>query len=354
MLCTVATALGAFVVVDAHAQQSGGLPALATDLNNEIARAKAREAGLDAADSQLQANINAAQSSVNNEAAARQAGDAGQAAYTDSRITAEMTARVLADEILGTGLADEATRRQAADANLQLATYAYADTKDAIVLAGAKAYADSRLAANSLAASACFGPHGFRPAGWTCDAGTSDGHTQVCDGSGTCGSCVANSAAIPHFVDNEDGTVTDLTTCLVWEKKNGTYSGGTPCPGATCGNPHDVNNLYASTAPPGILGGQIITQFLDRMNANAFGGHTDWRLPSASELESILLSAYPCNQSPCIDTGTFGPTMAEFYWSSTFALGEGDHMVHFGTGQSIFLPADVLQLWPARAVRGGP
>jgi hypothetical protein len=53
------------------------------------------------------------------------------------------------------------------------------------------------------------------------------------------GLCVPNPAASPQFVDNGDGTVTDLTTCLMWEQQTGTVGGSTDST-----NPENVNNLY--------------------------------------------------------------------------------------------------------------
>jgi len=71
-------------------------------------------------------------------------------------------------------------------------------------------------------------------------------------------------------------------------------------------------------------GGQAITTIFDwinRLNADGFGGHTDWRLPSeaganpsgAQELSSILQP--PCTGMACLDP-IFGP-VAVNYWSRT-------------------------------------
>jgi hypothetical protein len=81
--------------------------------------------------------------------------------------------------------------------------------------------------------------------------------------------------------------------------------------------------------------------WLAQVNAANYAGHSDWRLPSESgcnscytagagglfqctacdahELETILLSSYPCGISPCIDS-IFGSTQPDVYWSaSTYA-----------------------------------
>ena len=36
-------------------------------------------------------------------------------------------------------------------------------------------------------------------------------------------------------------------------------------------------------------------------------GHCDWRLPTIIELQTILLTEYPCATAPCIDP-IFGPS----------------------------------------------
>ncbi len=120
MLCTVATALCAFTAVDTHAQtSSGGLPALKEDLAAEVAARQAQDA-------QLQANINAAQTSVGTEAAARQGADealqANIMAETNARTaadSAEAAARQAAEAQLQNGINVEAAARQAADATSQ-------------------------------------------------------------------------------------------------------------------------------------------------------------------------------------------------------------------------------------------
>jgi hypothetical protein len=63
------------------------------------------------------------------------------------------------------------------------------------------------------------------------------------------------------FVDNGDGTVSDKRTTLMWEKLSDDDS------------VHDYNNF--SYLWPGAF------QKVAQLNALAFAGHTDWRLPQA-------------------------------------------------------------------------
>jgi subtilisin family serine protease len=136
-----------------------------------------------------------------------------------------------------------------------------------------------------------------------------------------------------RFVDNGDGTITDTQTGLQWEKKTGAVGTYVDCSIAPCPDPHDVNNRYQWCLnanhdeycdnpgyPPD---GGAFKQFLTALNTlPCFAGHCDWRLPTVgqdggtAELESILLSHYPCWTTPCIDP-IFGATAPSGYWSST-------------------------------------
>lgn len=116
-----------------------------------------------------------------------------------------------------------------------------------------------------------------------------------------------------RYVDNGDGTVSDTQTGLTWEKKDD--SGGI----------HDKDNFYSLSATGSLPDGTAYTVFLPTLNKNTstdgnttitgcFAGHCDWRLPTISELQTILLQ--PCATSPCIDP-VFGIISTWAYWSGT-------------------------------------
>jgi hypothetical protein len=86
-----------------------------------------------------------------------------------------------------------------------------------------------------------------------------------------------------RFVDNEDGTVTDTCTGLMWEKETG--NGG--------------NRTFWCRA----------LEYCENLD---LGGHDDWRLPNVREIQSIVDYG---RHDPSIDP-VFG-ALSFFYWSST-------------------------------------
>jgi hypothetical protein len=97
-----------------------------------------------------------------------------------------------------------------------------------------------------------------------------------------------------NFNDNNDGTVTDLTTKLVWQQCSAGLS-GTNCATGAAGTYTWKN---AITYCEGL----------------SFGGFTDWRLPNFKELQSI---SDPTRYSPAINITYFPATQSSTYWSST-------------------------------------
>ncbi len=91
------------------------------------------------------------------------------------------------------------------------------------------------------------------------------------------GVAVSAFGGSPRFVNNQDGTITDNQTGLMWEKK---VAGGS---GQNC-----IDNLHGVEAACDWH--SAMSEWLSRVNGlsdkedgsdqKGLGGHTDWRLPS--------------------------------------------------------------------------
>lgn len=107
-----------------------------------------------------------------------------------------------------------------------------------------------------------------------------------------------------------------------------------------------------------------IWQWLNQLNTAQFAGHSDWRLPTATELESIVTPMYPnCTSPPCIfpafnTTCTPGCnvtdcscTASSVYWSATTSGSQFTLALSFNDGDKGYLNKD--QNLYVRAVRDG-
>lgn len=94
------------------------------------------------------------------------------------------------------------------------------------------------------------------------------------------------------YTDNNDGTVTDNSTDLMWAQDDSIQT---------------MNWVEA----------------LEYANESELGGYTDWRLPNSKELESLV--DYEKTDFPAIDTDFFNTSVTEFnseqdayyVWTST-------------------------------------
>jgi Protein of unknown function (DUF1566) len=120
------------------------------------------------------------------------------------------------------------------------------------------------------------------------------------------------------FVDNGDGTITDLNTKLMWTKH------------ADDGGYFDVDSRFRWSVFQS--GQSTMWSWLEGLNANGgFAGHTDWRLPNIRELSTLVSfgrsdpgvepvwhtnCTIGCNVTTCSCTGSGFP-----YWSTTTDAG---------------------------------
>lgn len=110
------------------------------------------------------------------------------------------------------------------------------------------------------------------------------------------------------FVDNEDGTITDQATSLMWME-------------------YDSGYLEAGEYGDGTMNWEEALAWAAQMNEEAYLGYTDWRVPEAKELQSIVdyERSPTITDSPAIDplfyctpiVNLFGEDDYGFYWTST-------------------------------------
>jgi hypothetical protein len=167
-----------------------------------------------------------------------------------------------------------------------------------------------------------------------------------------------------RFRTDVPGIVIDRLTALRWEIK--TNLDGT----ANLADPHDADNAYTWTSPPGeapegedgtgaglsyaAADGTAYTSFLTSLNGGAcFQGQCDWRLPTLEELLTLVTPGSPtCPSAPCIDP-IFGPAVPFHHWTA----GTVDNIKSFAWSVS-FVDGSLDYFWklehyPVRAVRGG-
>jgi hypothetical protein len=177
------------------------------------------------------------------------------------------------------------------------------------------------------------------------------------DASATCQSkfsaALTKAGTVCHYLDNGDGTVSDLNTGLVWEKKD-----------FTCAGPHCYTDTFTWSTGTNNPDDTAFTTFLYGLNggtspdamatSGCFASHCDWRLPTIEELAGIVDATQGnCGggSGPCIDPA-FGPTQASYWSATTFAGNPTDAWeVNFTNGTVLSTSKTFFTY--ARAVRGG-
>ncbi|MCI5167985.1 MAG: DUF1566 domain-containing protein [Candidatus Electrothrix sp. GM3_4] len=134
----------------------------------------------------------------------------------------------------------------------------------------------------------------------------------------TCNSSMISSTPTDQFTDNEDGTVTDTATGLMWKRclEGYTYSGG------VCSGTLKTVNWEGALS--------LVTTDI------GFADHTDWRLPNIKELQSIVEEQ--CYQ-PAVNLELFPNTPATEIWSNSPWAGSPTSdvwIIHFNQGDMIF------------------
>ena len=104
------------------------------------------------------------------------------------------------------------------------------------------------------------------------------------------------------LTDNADGTITDSTTGLVWDKCSRGQVWDNTTPPGTCTGAASTHSWAAALAEA------------TAANGASHRGQADWRLPNRTELESLVkIDAV----GPAIDGTYFPATPSNWYWTST-------------------------------------
>ncbi len=142
------------------------------------------------------------------------------------------------------------------------------------------------------------------------DSGQNDSYTD------TWGEDSDYSINPPSFTDNNDGTVTDNNTGLIWQQK-------------------DDNNSYYWHEATGTEDEDYNPDTLNICGDLYLGGFDDWRLPTIKELTDIVNYG---RHNPGIDTTYFPDTNSSDYWTSTAKANDSSYVwyVYFSDGNVYF------------------
>jgi hypothetical protein len=145
--------------------------------------------------------------------------------------------------------------------------------------------------------------------------------------------CHGGSSLLGRWCDNNNGTVTDTTTGLVWLKDAG-WGGTKPWRSATDDDAHTrAGTLSSGTA--GLTDGSI---------------EGDWRLPTKTELVKLTTGTEPIRSG---SSQQFTGVQSDYYWSSTTRAVFTGSAWGVGLGNGFVGGDDKLgtgDVWP---VRGG-
>jgi len=165
-----------------------------------------------------------------------------------------------------------------------------------------------------------------------------------CTGSGQDGEL--RSGADRRYVDNGDGTITDATTGLMWEK----LSDDTGI--------HDKDNVYTWV--------NAFNYKIAILNQEGFAGHRDWRVPNIRELQSIVdygkvgPAVAAAFNTGCVEwctvltcSCTLGANTYSFWSSTAFRPNASSIMSIFFYNGLVDRTTGATQAFHVRAVRGG-
>lgn len=123
--------------------------------------------------------------------------------------------------------------------------------------------------------------------------------------------CVRGPGRQGSFSDNGNGTISDSTTGLMWQR-------------CSAGQQNDV-------ACSGLSSTGTLQEARDYCDVLSHGGYTDWRLPNIRELQFI---ADYSQFAPAVNITYFPNTASNDYWSSTPSSAQGAWYLDFYDGET--------------------
>lgn len=137
----------------------------------------------------------------------------------------------------------------------------------------------------------------------------------------------------PRFSENDDETVTDNLTGLIW--------------------PADGNTPAVGACAAGWRGWEEAIDYVACVNSENYLGYNDWRLPNINELET-LLHAGADNPADWLNTQGFSGVKEDGYWSSTiYDFNAGNAWIAYIHDGGTVYPADKSIVYDVLPVRGG-
>lgn len=135
--------------------------------------------------------------------------------------------------------------------------------------------------------------------------------TSTVSATQTCRSDLSASTPAVRYIFNDDGTVVDTVTQLVWKRCSEGLSG------------KNCESGKASTL--------TWTEAVTVAATSKFSGKNDWRVPTIQELDSIV--EYRCTM-PAVNAEVFPATLISNYWSSSHFAGypNGSWNINFNDG----------------------
>ena len=115
----------------------------------------------------------------------------------------------------------------------------------------------------------------------------------------------ANGEPLPESAE-EWVMIRDNQSGLIWEIKN---------------RDRESISFYAKR----LSWKDIREQFIDPLNEETFGGFSDWRLPTAKELSTLIIAS---TRVPIVDIDYFPYTRPDSYWTGLFRTDTPDYACH--------------------------